>query len=73
MENSNTEAINLNDLKTIEGLVEENPQALTVSLLRWQLRHRQENGLANCCVRAGKRILISKTRYEGWLASQAGI
>lgn len=72
MESSNTEAINLNDLKTIEGLVEENTQALTVSLLRWQLRHRYENGLANCCVRAGKRILISKSRYEQWLAANAG-
>lgn len=72
MENSNTVAINLNDLKTIECLVDENPQALTVSLLRWQLRHRYENGLANCCVKAGKRILISKSRYEQWLAANAG-
>lgn len=72
MENSNAASINLNDLKTIEGLVEENTQALTVSLLRWQLRHRHENGLANCCVRAGKRILISKSRYEQWLAANAG-
>jgi hypothetical protein len=72
MDSSNTAAINLNDLKTIEGLVDENSQALTVSLLRWQLRHRYENGLANCCVRAGKRILISKSRYEQWLAANAG-
>ena len=72
MGSCNAEAINLNDLKTIEGLVEENTQALTVSLLRWQLRHRYENGLANCCVRAGKRILISKSRYEKWLAANAG-
>lgn len=73
MESANTTAIQLNDLKTIEGLVEENPEVLTVPLLRWQLRHRQENGLSTCCVRAGKRILISKTRYETWLASQAGV
>lgn len=72
MESSNAAAINLNDLKTIECLVDENPQALTVSLLRWQLRHRYENGLASCCVRAGKRILISKSRYEQWLAANAG-
>lgn len=72
MENSNTEVITINDLKTIEGLVEVNPQVLTVPLLRWQLRHRYENGLANCCVKAGKRILISKSRYEQWLAANAG-
>lgn len=65
--------LSITDLKTIEGLVAENPQAFSVTTLRWQLRHRHENGLAICCVRAGKRILISKTRYETWLASQAGI
>lgn len=65
-------SIAINDLKTIEGIVNENPDVLNLPLLRWQLRHRQENGMSSCCVRAGKRILISKTRYEIWLASQAG-
>lgn len=73
MEHHPTSALSLDDLKTIEGLVKENPQALSVTTLRWQLRHRHENGLSTCCVRSGKRILISKTRYETWLASQAGI
>ena len=60
------------DLYTIDGLVAQNPEALSVPMLRWQLRHRQETGLASCCVRGGKHILISKSRYERWLASQAG-
>ncbi len=72
MEHRNTASINIDDLKTIEGLVEENTKALTISLLRWQLRHRHENGMASCCVKAGKRILISKSRYEQWLAANAG-
>lgn len=65
-------AVSLADLTTIEGLVATNPEALTVSMLRWQLRHRHETGLDSACVRAGKRILISRTRYESWLASQIG-
>ena len=64
--------IRLDDLKTIETLAEENPQFLTVPLLRWQLRHRQQNGLANCCVKVGKRVLISQSRYEQWLSANAG-
>ena len=65
--------VEVSDLYTIEGLVAQNPEALTVPMLRWQLRHRQETGLSSCCVRGGKHILISKSRYEAWLASQAGI
>lgn len=72
METRNTEAISLDDLRTIEGLVQENPSVLTVSLLRWQLRHRHENGMNTCCVKSGKHILIIKTRYEQWLAANAG-
>ena len=67
------DAIKLDDLRDIEALAAENPKTLTVATLRWQLRHRQETGLSSCCVRGGKHILISKSRYEAWLASQAGI
>ena len=68
-----SQPVEVSDLYTIEGLVAQNPEALTVQMLRWQLRHRQETGLSSCCVRGGKHILISKSRYEAWLASQAGI
>ena len=61
------------DLYTIDGLVAQNPNVLTKAMLRWQLRHRQETGLASCCVRGGKNILISKSRYESWLSSQTGV
>lgn len=65
--------VEVSDLYTIDGLVAQNPQVLTKAMLRWQLRHRQETGLSSCCVRGGKNILISKSRYERWLATQAGI
>lgn len=66
------ETIPLEDWASIDQLVAEYPQQLTVSMLRWQLRHRYENGMANCCIRAGKKILISKTRYTAWLSTQVG-
>ena len=66
------EAIPLGDLRSVEELAAEHPRILQVSTLRWQLRHRAENGLADCCVAIGKKLLISKSRYEGWLATQAG-
>ncbi len=64
------DAIKLDDLRDIEALAAENPKTLTVSTLRWQLRHRDTNGLSAACVRVGKRLLISKSRYEYWLATQ---
>jgi len=64
--------IDITDLRTIEGLVSENPEVLNVSLLQWQLRHRDQNGLNNAVVKVGKRVLISKTRYQQWLSAQAG-
>lgn len=64
------EAFELSDLRAVEALVAERPDVLTVSTLRWQLRHRDANGLAAACVQIGKRLLISKSRYERWLATQ---
>lgn len=64
--------IPLDDLRSVQALAAEHPEVLTVEGLRWQLRHRADNGLAHCCVAIGKKLLISRSRYEGWLASQAG-
>jgi hypothetical protein len=66
------QSVQLGDLRSPEQLAAEHPDVLTVNALRWQLRHRAENGLATCCVAVGKKLLISKSRYEGWLATQAG-
>ncbi len=65
-------AIALDDLDTVEGLAERYPRLLSVPTLRWQLRHRDSNGLAQACVPVGKKLLISRSRYEVWLASRAG-
>jgi hypothetical protein len=72
MEAASQSALRLDDLNTVDDLAAQYPNLLTVPTLRWQLRHRDENGLAPACVRVGKKLLISRSRYEGWLASRAG-
>lgn len=67
------DAVQLSDLYPIDGLVAAHPALLSTATLRWQLRHRDTNGLAPACVRIGKKLLISKTRYEAWLATRAGL
>lgn len=62
----------LDDWYPLDELVAAFPKILSLPGLRWQLRHRDSNGLAQACVRQGSRLLISKTRYEHWLASRAG-
>lgn len=65
------DSMQLDDLYPIEQLAQTFPAQLTVAALRWQLRHRNDNGLAHACVRIGKRLLISRVRYEAWLAGRA--
>lgn len=69
---STPNAVALDDLHSIEDLAAQYPKILSVPTLRWQLRSRDKNGLAQCCVQLGKKLLISKTRYERWLSGQAG-
>lgn len=64
------DAIRLDDLRSIEEIVAENNKILSSNILRYQLRQRFTNGLADACVRIGNRVMISKTRYEHWLATQ---
>jgi hypothetical protein len=65
------DSLKLDDLYTLEALVAATPNnTLSITNLRWQLRHRQETGLDACVVRNGKLLLISKSRYERWLATR---
>lgn len=70
MQITTQDAIKLDDLRSIEELVAENTKTLSCNILRYQLRRRFTNGLADACVRIGNRVMISKTRYEQWLATQ---
>lgn len=62
----------LDDLRSIDALAREHPTILSVPTLRWQLRHRDENGLADAVVKVGKKLLIVKPRYTAWLTSGSG-
>lgn len=66
------DTMSLDDLITIEQLVEAYPRILTVPTLRWQLRHRDTNGLGHACVRVGKKLLIHRPSYERWLPTRGG-
>jgi hypothetical protein len=68
-----TDTLQLEDLHSIQELAARFPEILSVPTLRWQLRHRQDNGLASACVSVGKKLLISKSRYEQWLALRAEV
>lgn len=72
VESQTSGPMRLDDLHTVDQLAAQFPALLSVPALRWQLRHRDINGLAPACVRVGKKLLISRSRYEGWLASRAG-
>lgn len=69
VEHQQNSALPLSELRTIEDLAAENPKILSVPVLRWQMRHRDTNGLAACCVRVGRRVLIHLPGYERWLGS----
>lgn len=64
------DAMSLDDLSTVDQLAAAFPNILSVPALRWQLRHRDENGLSVACVRVGKKLLIHRPRYEAWLATR---
>lgn len=65
------EAIALDDLFTVEELVAQHPKVLSINTMNWHIRHRDKNGLADACVKGLRRkLLISKSRFERWLATQ---
>ena len=70
--NANLSPLQLDDLYPIDQLAKAYPNLLSQATLRWQLRHRDTNGLADCCVRVGKKLLISKSRYQEWLSTRTG-
>lgn len=68
-----TSAPSLDDWHPIPKLVAAHPDKLTVPTLRWYLRNRDTNGLAPAVRRLGKQLVISKSRFEAWLANGAAV
>jgi hypothetical protein len=57
-------------LYSVDALAAKYPAVVTAKSLRWQLRHRDENGLARACVKVGKKLLIEEPRWCEWLAQR---
>lgn len=66
-----TNQIELSDLFTVQQLAARHPNVLTVLMLRYQLRNRETNGLKRAVVRIGKKMFISESRFQQWLAETA--
>jgi len=63
-------APSLEDLYSIPDFAKKFPHITTEQSLRWQVRHREQNGMGVCCIPYGKKLLISKTLFERWMASR---
>ncbi|MGC4080291.1 MAG: hypothetical protein QM702_25225 [Rubrivivax sp.] len=63
----------LDDWKTIEEVTAAGHGKYSEHTIRYCLRNRETNGLAPAVRRLGKRLLISKSRFEAWLANGAGV
>jgi hypothetical protein len=68
-ENRLTDVPALDDWYTIPVFAERNPNLGSVQTWQWQLRHRNENGLAPAVRRFGKSLFLSESRVARWLAS----
>ena len=68
---SQADAIALDDLYEPAELAAMFPKVLSTNTLKWHLFNRHKNGLDTACVKGLRRkILISKSRFERWLATQ---
>jgi hypothetical protein len=65
-------SIKLDDLFSVKEFAMRHSRILTEAKLRWQLRHRDRNGLSEACVRIGNELMLNEPRYEKWLTTQAG-
>ena len=63
-------ATRLDDWSTVEGLVDQHPDKFTEPQLRWALRYRDENGLAEHVTRMGRRLYIHIPGFTDWFQSQ---
>lgn len=57
----------LKEFRTIHQLVEEYPDMLTENALRYALRLRDQNGLAQHVCKLGKQTLIHVPGFTSWL------
>ena len=61
--------ITLEDLRTPNNLIEKHPETFPASRLRYWLRERDNNGLAECgaVLHRDRRLFIAVPRFLKWL------
>ncbi len=70
LEDSMHDATRLEDWATPETLVDQHPDKFTLPQLRWALRFRSENGLAEHVTRMGRRLYIHIPGFTRWFQEQ---
>jgi hypothetical protein len=67
--------ININDLSeldTVDELVARYPDKFTKAQIQWQLRFREENGLAAAVVKFGRRLYIHRPTFMRLIVNRRG-
>jgi hypothetical protein len=70
---SATAVPSIDDLITIEGMIEQYPGLFSETQLRWALRTRKDNGLNQHVFKLGKMLYLSKSGFAEWLQSRRGL
>lgn len=60
----------LDEYTTIDGMVDDHPDLFSKTQLRWALRYRSSNGLAEHTLKFGKRLYIHVPGFVTWLRHQ---
>lgn len=60
------------DLRTVEQIVQANPEAIPEKRLRWWIERAEVNGFSGCLVRVGKTLMIHEPRFNRWLRDHLG-
>ncbi len=68
----NLDSIELESLIPVQEVADRYPAIFTRTTVHWLMRNRDQNGLAQCVVRIGKRDFLIKPFFERWLAQRAG-
>jgi hypothetical protein len=71
-EEADADGVSLTEMFTLERFVERHPDKISMAMLRWIARHRDENGFADAFVRLGRNLLVIEPRFARALAKRGG-
>lgn len=70
----NVSVLSLDDIITIDELVEANNKLLTKPQLQWLCKQRRQNGLeaSGAILKRGRKLYIRKKEFTQWFLSKKG-